>query len=398
MRRFVNLSGFSNSKNIGEFGKVLAELLLKGCWSSLAMALLLSVSAELMMVKGANAGPMQAKPATERAQNQRSNRLPPTVANAVRRDLSRVMNVRINELEIVSAERKTWPDRCLGVPNPAELCAPARTEGWQVVVSDGSRQWTYRTDNTGQRVKMARTPNLEASLPASLSEKVRKDLSIKLRVRPENLYIVSAERRQWPNGCLGIDKPGVMCSQAIVDGWEVKVASRDNGQSNEKFWVYRTNSSGSVLVLDESSSTIGDSGTVKSRMIPVNELPPALGKDMLFRAISSGGFAGRSYETVLMRDGRLVQTFLGGNNLNQRQVLRQLSFDELRQFMAAVEKQRLSRYNRMDFLPAPGSADYITVTMTSRDTTTRFADSIQGQLPNDLQAVIQAWNQIVNRR
>lgn len=389
MHRFSKFSDYYKSKNIVLFCQVFAGLLLTG---------FLSGGAELMLLKAANAAPRSTQPATETAQNQRANRLPPAIANAVRRDLSRLVNVRMNQLQVVSAERKTWPDRCLGVPNPAELCAPALTEGWQVVMSDGSSQWTYRTDSTGQTVRMARTANGETNLPSSVSEAVRKNLSIRLRVRPESLYIVSATQRQWPNGCLGINQPGVMCTQAIVDGWEVKVASRNSGQLNDKFWVYRTNFNGSVVVLDESASVIGDSGTVKSAMIPANELPPPLSQDMVFRAISSGGFAGRTYETILMRDGRLLQSFLVANGSTQRQVIRQLSVDELRQFMAVVEKQRLSRYNRMNFLPAPGSADYITVTLTSRDTTTRFADSIQGQLPQDLQAVVRAWNDVVNRR
>lgn len=59
--------------------------------------------------------------------------------------------------EIVSAEEETWPDGCLGLPQPDEICTQALVPGWRVKVEaslpGGVVQFTYRTDDTGEQVR-----------------------------------------------------------------------------------------------------------------------------------------------------------------------------------------------------------------------------------------------------
>lgn len=233
-------------------------------------------------------------------------------------------------------------------------------------------------------------------LPSAVANAVRQDLSRRLRVSKDDLYIVKSERRQWSDGCLGVVKPGVMCTQAIVPGWEVKVANRKDSKLVDKFWVYHTNSNGSVVVLAEDNSQMGDSATIKPSVISASELPPPLEKNAVFRSISSGGLIGRTYETVLMKDGRVIQRQITANSKSRWQEIRLVSFPDLRNFQTLAQKN-LQRYNQLNFLPPPGSADYITVTFSSSNSTVRYADMIQGQLPEDLREIIKAWNQIVNQ-
>lgn len=80
--------------------------------------------------------------------------LPPEVKNAVLEDLSRRTNKTVAALTILEAQKQTWSDGCLGLAQPDELCTQVITPGWQVVVSDGQENWTYRTDNTGSLVKL----------------------------------------------------------------------------------------------------------------------------------------------------------------------------------------------------------------------------------------------------
>jgi hypothetical protein len=328
------------------------------------------------------------------SQSGRSQRLPASVANAVRKDLARRLNIPAGRVRVMKAEAKTWPDGCLGLPKADEMCTEALVEGWQVMVSNNSQRWIYRTDQTGKNVRLASNPNQDVKLPNSVGDAVLRDLSQRLRVPVNTLQIVKAEKRQWPNGCLGIPNPLALCTQAIVPGWQVTVV---NKQAEQQRWVYRTNNDGSVVALDEAASQVGDAGKIQPTQIPNQELPSPLGNNMVFRAIASGGITGRTYETVLLKDGRLMQAQLTGNGVTNQTELRRLSSQQVQAFQKLLQQEDFERFNRLNYPPMQGSADFITVTLSNSQATTRYADMIQDQLPNDLQAVIKAWNQITSR-
>jgi hypothetical protein len=62
--------------------------------------------------------------------------------------------------------------------------------------------------------------------------------------------LVSFEAVDWPNGCLGVTRLGVMCTQQIVPGFRIILEA--NGQQYE----YHTNSSGSEIVPAEGQQPI----------------------------------------------------------------------------------------------------------------------------------------------
>ena len=63
-----------------------------------------------------------------------------------------------------------------------------------------------------------------------------------------------------------------------------------------------------------------DVKTIQSVPIPANELPPPLDKNGVFREITSGGIAGKTYETVLLKDGQLIRTKTGDANDSERSI------------------------------------------------------------------------------
>ena len=75
--------------------------------------------------------------------------LPPEVKNAVLNDAVKRTNKTANALEILEAHMQQWSDGCLGLGKPDELCTQAIISGWRVVVTDGLKNWTYRTDDLG---------------------------------------------------------------------------------------------------------------------------------------------------------------------------------------------------------------------------------------------------------
>jgi hypothetical protein len=86
--------------------------------------------------------------------------------------------------------------------------------------------------------------------------------------------VVSTTEQQWPDGCLGLAKDQEICTQVIVPGWRVEVS--DNLQT----WVYRSDSTGRILRLENSDRSVLNP-TVASKLIrqvaqATNTLPAKL--------------------------------------------------------------------------------------------------------------------------
>jgi hypothetical protein len=94
-------------------------------------------------------------------------------------------------------------------------------------------------------------------------------LSDALGIDIDQVKVVSVEAVDWPNGCLGVQHIGVMCTQQIVPGFRIILEA--NGQQYE----YHTNNSGSELNPAEGQQPIQSSnGAVQAA---VRDLANALG-------------------------------------------------------------------------------------------------------------------------
>lgn len=86
--------------------------------------------------------------------NQKPEKPPDTVIDAVLTAIVETTNVEKNQLQVQKATAETWSDGCLGLAKPDEICTQALVEGWRVIVSDGDQNWVYRTDRTGQIIRL----------------------------------------------------------------------------------------------------------------------------------------------------------------------------------------------------------------------------------------------------
>lgn len=77
-------------------------------------------------------------------------------------------------------------------------------------------------------------------------------LSGKLGLPAEKISLISTDAVTWPDGCLGIVRIGVMCTQAEVPGF--KIVLEANGQNYE----FHTNVDGSIVQLAEGAQISGD--------------------------------------------------------------------------------------------------------------------------------------------
>ncbi len=93
----------------------------------------------------------------------------------------------------------------------------------------------------GLRPTPTSTPAPQTDLTPAEQAAVARLASI-LNLPPEEISVVSTEAVEWPDGCLGIQRPGMMCTQAIVPGY--RIILKAGGEQFE----FRTNESGSQVV------------------------------------------------------------------------------------------------------------------------------------------------------
>ncbi len=312
-----------------------------------------------------------------------------SLVRAIRRDLSRKTGIPTRKLRIVEAQRRTWPNSCLGLPVANQMCAQVLTPGWQIVATDGQNRWTYRSDRSGKILRLVTSLETEMKAPKAIADAVLQDLSQRTGSPTSSFRIIEAEERTWPDGCLGLAGADEFCTQALVPGWRVVVT--DGTQQ----WIYRTSNPPAPIQVRLEKASQKDSEALKPTQIPTDQLPPPLEKGEIFRAIASGGFAGRTYETKLLADGRVLRTRLTPQGAPaQTQTVTRISQEQVQQFQQLLAQEQFACFNRLSYPPPSGAADFFAITLSSPDSTVSYADLGGDRLPPELQNVIQAWGQL----
>ena len=75
------------------------------------------------------------------------------IVGAAQTRLARTLNLKASQIKLVSIEPVSWPDSCLGLPGPEEMCAEMITDGYRVVLSVNGQNYPYHTDQTGQNMR-----------------------------------------------------------------------------------------------------------------------------------------------------------------------------------------------------------------------------------------------------
>lgn len=71
------------------------------------------------------------------------------------------------------------------------------------------------------------------------------DPAKRLSINEKEINMVIVVKKEWPNSCLGLSQPKVVCSQVIIPGYGITL------KVGEKEYYYRSSNDGSVLVLEE---------------------------------------------------------------------------------------------------------------------------------------------------
>ena len=79
--------------------------------------------------------------------------LPPDVALNIRNQVSEILGVPVESIQLQTIEPMEWPDGCLGLGGPDESCVAAVTPGWLLVFSADGQEYRFRADQTGTVIR-----------------------------------------------------------------------------------------------------------------------------------------------------------------------------------------------------------------------------------------------------
>lgn len=84
-------------------------------------------------------------------------------------------------------------------------------------------------------------PALAEALPPDVALNVQNFISESLGVPAESIEIRSVEKKDWPNGCLGLPEGDEACIEAITPGWLLTF------NVNDQEYRYRVDETGTVI-------------------------------------------------------------------------------------------------------------------------------------------------------
>lgn len=162
--------------------------------------------------------------------------------------LAQQLGLAESEIQVLSAEETEFTDSCLGLGQANESCLQAITPGWLVMLSAAGQEYEVHTDETGQQVRVAAEAPETDGAADSIAAAVQEFLVAELGVALGDVQVVSTERAEFTDSCLGLGRPEESCLQVITPGWIVIVDVA--GQTYE---VHTDETGAQVRVADETA-------------------------------------------------------------------------------------------------------------------------------------------------
>lgn len=128
--------------------------------------------------------------------------------------LSRTLNLPADPIALISTESVTWPDGCLGVQRPGVMCTQALVEGYRIILEADGKRYEVRTNESGSQVVIASDMETGSFIETALA----RQLAGNLGSSADDISIVSNEPVEFPDACLGVAMPEVMCAEVITPG------------------------------------------------------------------------------------------------------------------------------------------------------------------------------------
>lgn len=131
-----------------------------------------------------------------------------------------------------------FADGCLGFQRTEDTaCTEAIVPGAVVLLDAGDgRRYRYHVADQGliavdfEDGEVTQEPDAEL---VAMEERIRRDLAERLGDPLETISFVAFREVTWPDGCLGVHRPGELCTQVLVDGFFALL--RDEGGAEYRY-------------------------------------------------------------------------------------------------------------------------------------------------------------------
>ena len=149
--------------------------------------------------------------------------------------LARQLRVDPSTVQVISVEKMEWSDSCLGLGQANESCAAVVTPGYKITFSVAGQEYVIHTDEGGSQVRVASAPTQESATPgtpietpatpvdvnAPAIENNRLLLARQLHVDPSTVQVISAEKVEWSDSCLGLGQANESCAAVVTPGYKI---------------------------------------------------------------------------------------------------------------------------------------------------------------------------------
>jgi len=78
---------------------------------------------------------------------------PPYAVIAAEEELSKALDIPIDEIDYLSFERREWPNVCLGFAEEGEICAQVITPGWLIILEADGKKYEFHSDQNGDNIR-----------------------------------------------------------------------------------------------------------------------------------------------------------------------------------------------------------------------------------------------------
>ncbi len=316
----------------------------------------------------------QSAPAADQARRMPNE----SVIQAVRLDVKQQFGVQT--VTILSISEQNWPDGCLGLPRGKEGCTTAIVPGWRITVSDRMQSWTYRTDLTGNNVRLENPDRV--GLPQAVAKKLIQQVARDTKIMTSQLRITEIKAHEF-GGCMDLQGPNEPCTANIIRGWKAIVTSP------RQSYVYHVSQDASRIVQNKTAS--GAKRSIRVSFVPFGSIG-SVDDNVVFQSSTSGDLAGNMVRIVLTSDGKLTRYQSSPTARFAPVVIKTLTPAQINAFKQVLETQRFSHFNHLSYLTSAALADYPTTTYQDRYSAMQFVDLDKKALPRSLQTLIAKWN------
>jgi hypothetical protein len=115
------------------------------------------------------------------------------------------------------------------------------TRFWTVVLLLAGLALASCSSNQGNPQATPENPALDEVLPPDVALNVQNFISESMGVAAESIEIKNVEKKDWPNGCLGLPQGDEACVEAITPGWLLTF------NINNQEYRYRVDETGTVI-------------------------------------------------------------------------------------------------------------------------------------------------------